>query len=110
MPEAPINEYSHSLFGKDEVRLTKEWITTSPAYQTASSEKINGAKLRRSITAALNPSHDLGPLSPVENVRHRDLASEIRQSRIIGAALFENLEKLPPSALRFFEKGRPLES
>jgi hypothetical protein len=78
MPEAPIDKYSHSLFGKDEVRLTKYRITTSPPCEAVSPEEVYGAKLRRSITAALNPSHDLGAFPPVENVRHCNLALEIR--------------------------------
>lgn len=60
VPKTPIHKDCHSLFEKNEVRLSENWVMPPPASDLGGSQQFHHCKLGAEVSATPNLGHDFG--------------------------------------------------
>jgi hypothetical protein len=68
MPKAPIDKYGDALFGKHEIRSSKNVFVPSPPGYPAAPEQLHQPQFCVTISASADSRHHRGPLLWRENI------------------------------------------
>jgi hypothetical protein len=73
MPETAVHKDGKAFRWKDKVRVSKNLASATPPDDRVRAENLDQAHFRGSITAALNPRHNLGALCNRKHIWHMGL-------------------------------------